>query len=182
MYRWIFGYGSLIWRPDFAFQERRVGFIEGWQRRLEQGSPDHRGTPERLGRVATLVRAEGARCGGVAYLIEESARDTILANLDIREQGGYERVEVAVTLAEPGATPVRAITWVARPENPYYLGPAPVHEMAAQIRVAVGPSGHNADYVARLAEMLRALEIDDPHIFELSAAIYAHAEAASGPR
>ena len=53
----IFGYGSLVWRPDLPHTEAHDGYIVGWVRRFYQGSPDHRGTPERPGRVATLLRA-----------------------------------------------------------------------------------------------------------------------------
>ena len=66
---WLFGYGSLIWKADFDYLERRPAAITGWARRFWQGSHDHRGTPEAPGRVATLIRAEGAVCHGMAYRI-----------------------------------------------------------------------------------------------------------------
>src|ERR1700722_6603506 len=135
--RWIFGYGSLIWRPGFAFVERRAAFVEGFERRLDQGSPDHRGTPERLGRVATLVPAPGSRCGGVVYRLPEADAPAILAALDVREQGGYDRLELTATTIDAPPRALRALTWIASPANPYHLGPAPLAEMAAQIRGAV---------------------------------------------
>jgi len=161
---WIFGYGSLIWRPGFAFEERCAAVAAGFERRLDQGSPDHRGTPERLGRVATLVAAPGARTGGVAYRIAEEQAATILEALDVREQGGYQRLELTVTLTAPVPSEVRAVTWVASPDNPFHLGPAPVAAMAAQIGAAVGPSGANREYALALDEALRALGFDDPHV------------------
>jgi cation transport regulator ChaC len=166
---WIFAYGSLLWRPGFVFARRSAAFLEGWERRLDQGSPDHRGTPEKLGRVATLVRAEGRRCGGAVYLIAESERAEVLAALDHRERGGYDRVEVDAILADPAGDPVRAVVWVASPDNPYHLGPAPIDAMIRQIRAAVGPSGANVEYVLRLGETLRALGVDDPHVAEVAA-------------
>ena len=163
----VFGYGSLLFRPDFPYAARRGAYVRGWQRRLDQGSPDHRGTPERLGRVATLVLAPDARCGGAVYTIEDADRDSVLAMLDHRERGGYARIEVEAFLVGPeaasGAT-VLATTWVATAENPYYLGPAPLEAMVAQIASATGPSGANVDYVRRLAAALADLGVEDPDV------------------
>ena len=66
---WIFGYGSLVWRPDIPHDERRPAWIRGFARRFWQGSTDHRGVPEAPGRVVTLVRDEAARCWGAAYRV-----------------------------------------------------------------------------------------------------------------
>ena len=161
---WVFGYGSLLWRPGFPFVERCAAFVEGYARRLDQGSPDHRGTPERLGRVATLVEAPGSRCGGAVYRIPEAKAAEVLAALDVREQGGYDRLELRATTMEAPPRHLRALTWVASPDNPYHLGPAPFAEMAAQIRAAVGPSGANLDYALALDEALSALGFVDPHV------------------
>ena len=70
---WIFGYGSLVWRPSFPFAERRGAWIDGFARRFWQGSTDHRGVPGAPGRVVTLEHATGARCFGAAYRISDSA-------------------------------------------------------------------------------------------------------------
>jgi cation transport protein ChaC len=168
----VFGYGSLIWRPGFPFESRHPAFVEGFVRRLWQGSPDHRGTPERLGRVATLVRSPGGRCGGVVYRLPDRDAEAILRALDHREQGGYERVSVEATLtgaAPPGA--VHAITWIATPDNPHHLGPASLADVVAQIRTSVGPSGSNLEYVIELDEALRALGLFDAHVAEIAAAL-----------
>jgi cation transport regulator ChaC len=168
---WIFGYGSLIWRPGFPYRERRLAHAIGWRRVLAQGSPDHRGTPSRLGRVVTLVPAEGARCGGVAYAIDETSQEAILAALDEREQGGYERVAIDVELDHPPREAVRAVTWIASPENPYHLGEAPLAQLIDEIAASVGPSGTNIEYVLRLAEALRELGIEDGAILDIAAAL-----------
>src|SRR5689334_3397594 len=97
---WIFGYGSLIFRPGFSYVERRRAFVTGFARRFWQGSPDHRGSLERPGRVVTLVPVEAGVCGGVAYRIESAAAPSILDGLDFRERAGFERRTVAL-LEEP---------------------------------------------------------------------------------
>jgi cation transport regulator ChaC len=174
---WIFGYGSLLWRPGFAFEERRAAVVRDYQRRLDQGSPDHRGTPARLGRVATLLRAPGAACGGAVYRLAERDAPAILEALDVREQGGYDRLSLPAELIGgdgPGGA-VTAITWVASPGNTYHLGPAPLEVMTAQIRAAVGPSGANLEYALRLDATLRELGFEDPHVAAVAAALRASA-------
>ena len=135
--------------------------ISGWERRLDQGSPNHRGTPERLGRVATLVPAVGGRCAGAVYLVRDEDRASVLAALDHRERGGYDRVEVRAALTDEEGRAVDAVTWVASPENPFHLGRADLETMATQIRAASGPSGTNRDYVLALAEALAGLGASD---------------------
>ena len=83
---WIFGYGSLIWRPDFPFVQSRIGYIKGWRRVFWQGSADHRGTPDAPGRVATIVADERETCIGMAYNIaQERYGETI--KYSITEKG-----------------------------------------------------------------------------------------------
>jgi cation transport regulator ChaC len=168
---WIFGYGSLIWRPDFPHVERRVGRVGGWRRRFWQGSPDHRGQPHAPGRVATLVAEPEAVCWGVAYRVAEADWSGVVERLDLRESGGFERHEVRVALREPDGSHIRALTYVAGPGNPNFLGPAPLDEMLAQMRTARGKSGPNTEYILRLAESLRALDAPDPHLDHLAQAL-----------
>jgi cation transport regulator ChaC len=167
---WVFGYGSLIWRPSFAFEERTVGWIDGWARRFWQGSTDHRGVPGAPGRVVTLVRQPGARCVGVAYRLHPAQREEILAGLDHREKGGYARHVVDVHAGARGG-PIRALVYIATEANPEYLGPAVPAAIMAQIRRARGPSGSNVEYVLRLAEALRAIHAEDEHVYALAEAL-----------
>jgi len=164
---WIFGYGSLVWRPDFPFIERAPAAIEGWTRRFWQGSTDHRGVPGNPGRVVTLVHEPGARCWGMAYRIEAAVRDRVLGDLAHREKDGYDRIVLDLTFAEIGRDAVAGFVYRANERNPNYLGPSPLTAIAAQVAASHGPSGDNIEYVLRLAEALRAMQVDDAHVFAL---------------
>ncbi len=160
---WVFGYGSLIYKVDFPYLKREIASITGWQRRFWQGSHDHRGTPESPGRVVTLVPAGDVICRGVAYLVEHR----VFEHLDHREKNGYRRVPAAITLRGSNER-VEGVVYVADEHNPAFLGPAPMEHLADHIAASHGPSGSNRDYVLQLAESLRELEDDDPHVRQLA--------------
>jgi cation transport protein ChaC len=166
--RFVFAYGSLLWRPDFPYRERVVARVRGMSRRFWQGSPDHRGRPDAPGRVVTLIDEPGADCWGAAYHVDASLWDAIAARLDARESGGFERVEVALELGGGGRGDEPAMVYVARAGNPNFLGPASLSEIGAQVRSASGRSGSNLDYVLRLASELRAIGKRDEHVFALA--------------
>lgn len=163
---WVFGYGSLIWRPSFRFDERVRGHLRGWARRFAQKSPDHRGTPGAPGRVATLIADEQASCLGVAYRVVAGEHRAVLASLDRREAAGYERHVEAVEL--DGGRSVEALFYVAAPGNPYFVAGETLAEVAAVVRRCRGPSGANAEYVHRLDRALEALGEIDPHVRSLA--------------
>jgi cation transport regulator ChaC len=163
---WVFGYGSLIWKQDFPYLESRPGRITGWARRFWQGSHDHRGLEHDPGRVVTLVAAPGEPCHGLAFLVEPD----VFEHLDHREKNGYERIAVEIMF---GSGNVAGVVYRAAGNNPAYLGPAPIDEMAAQINRCTGPSGSNRDYVLELARALRGLGCSDPHVFEVEARVLA---------
>ena len=170
---WLFGYGSLMWRPGLEYREGHPAVIDGWTRRFWQGSTDHRGVPEAPGRVVTLVPEAGARCHGVAYRVAPDVGEVVLAGLDHRERGGYARIELTVQLLHDPPRLATARTYLATPDNPEYLGPAPVPAIAEQILRSHGPSGPNVEYLLRLADALRELAADDEHVFALEREVLA---------
>lgn len=168
-YTWVFGYGSLIWRTGFDFAEKRPAFIHGWTRRFWQGSTDHRGVPEAPGRVVTLIEAPGEICWGKAYRLKPESRETVLAHLDHREKGGYERVQLALYFNQTEF--VEGIMYHATEHNPNYLGHADHAAIVKQIAASSGPSGHNVEYVLRLNQALLKLGAKDEHVTRIASAL-----------
>ncbi len=164
---WIFGYGSLVWRPAFAHVAARPAGVLGWTRRFWQWSTDHRGTVEAPGRVATVLEAAGEVCWGRAYAVERGDQDAVLGALDHREKQGYDRR--VVSLAFEDAPGPEALMYVATPDNPSFAGDTPLPELASIIASRHGPSGTNLEYLLQLADALRAMGVQDPHVFALEA-------------
>jgi glutathione-specific gamma-glutamylcyclotransferase len=158
---WLFGYGSLIFKADFPFIDRRPAYIGGWSRRFWQGSHDHRGTETAPGRVVTLVPDAGAHCHGMAYLVTPEE----FAHLDHREKNGYLRLATEMHFDDGSSD--EGIVYIATHENEAYLGPADELDIARQIATARGPSGPNSEYLLGLAQALRELGKPDPHVFAL---------------
>ncbi len=158
---WLFGYGSLIFKADFPYIERRPASIANWARRFWQGSHDHRGTEAAPGRVVTLVPAPGALCAGMAYLITPE----VFAHLDHREKNGYLRLATDIRF-DDGDT-VEGLVYIATEDNAAFLGAATERDIARQIASASGPSGRNRDYLLDLAHALRELGQDDAHVFAI---------------
>ncbi|WP_338764968.1 gamma-glutamylcyclotransferase [Massilia sp. METH4] len=169
---WLFGYGSLIWKADFPFIERRPASIAGWMRRFWQGSHDHRGTPDAPGRVATLVPQEGAVCHGMAYLVTPEE----FAHLDHREKNGYLRLPIDIRFDGGGSE--EGLVYIARHDNAAYLGEASELEIARHIAAARGPSGPNAEYLLHLAQALREMGHEDEHVFAIERHLFALGAAA----
>ncbi|AKU20187.1 gamma-glutamylcyclotransferase [Massilia sp. NR 4-1] len=158
---WLFGYGSLIYKADFPYLQKRPASITGWARRFWQGSHDHRGTPEAPGRVVTLIPQDGAVCQGMAYLVTPEE----FAHLDHREKNGYLRLAVEIDFGDGDS--VEGLVYIAAADNAAFLGAASEEEIARHIAAAAGPSGPNRDYLLHLAAALREMGHHDEHVFAI---------------
>ena len=161
----------MVWRPAFAHSRAAPARIDGWARRFWQGSTDHRGVPGAPGRVVTLIRDDKSHCWGRAYEVAAYDRSEVLARLDHREQGGYDRFTVTAHVKGLDIPTVDALIYVANEDNPCFLGPAPIADIAEQVARSVGPSGPNPEYVLRLEEALAAIGGTDEHVSALAAAV-----------
>mmetsp|Transcript_283 Transcript_283/g.508 ORF Transcript_283/g.508 Transcript_283/m.508 type:complete len:221 (-) Transcript_283:553-1215(-) len=171
---WIFGYGSLIWKPDFEFVESIDGYLRGYVRRFYQGSNDHRGTSEYPGLVVTLVpgideglREEDAFVWGRAFRIDPGHADGILQKLDIREQNGYEVIIRDVYDKSHQIVAHNCMVYVANKHNPSWRGGEKFELMAERILRAAGISGPNFEYVANLYRALEQMKVEDKHVEDL---------------
>lgn len=163
---WVFGYGSLMWRPGFPFIESVEAVLVGYQRAFCVYSTHHRGTAERPGLVLGLD--QGGTCHGLAYRVPASARQETLDYLRAREQinGVYRELLVPLQLKRHGvdASPpaargvdVYGVTYVVERAHPSYAGHLTLTEQARIIRSAWGRSGPNVDYLVNTAARARAL-------------------------
>lgn len=174
MVLWVFGYGSLIWKAGFNYDERLPGFIKGYRRVFYQGSTDHRGTPEYPGRTVTLEPAAGEICYGVAYKVSQKEDiDTAMTHLEVREKQYDQKVYLDFYTDSANSTPSvsNVLVYVAssdKENNKNYLGPASLEEIAKQIVRAEGPSGPNRDYLFQLEKALLELGCKDTHVMDLA--------------
>ncbi|MFM8754683.1 MAG: gamma-glutamylcyclotransferase [Phenylobacterium sp.] len=157
--RWVFGYGSLMWRPGFEWAERRAATLQGRRRAFCIYSVHHRGTPERPGLVLGLTRGGSVR--GVAYRVTEKAWPEVRAYLRERDQPTetYGEAEVEVRI-DPGVR-VGCLTYLSDTRHPQWAGSLPLEAQARLIAGARGLSGRNIDYLRDLVSHLREAGIRD---------------------
>lgn len=156
---WIFGYGSLMWRPGFRFIERHPAILRGAHRRLCLYSYVHRGTPEVPGLVLGLDH--GGSCRGVAFRVAPEFAKATLDYLTDREQINYAYHEVIRLVQLEDGRQVPALAYVVNRKHPQYSGNLKPEEILRHVRQGKGKSGANPDYIRNTAEELRRLKIHD---------------------
>lgn len=155
---WIFGYGSLIWRPDFDFAERRAAKVHGWHRALKMWSRLNRGTPECPGLVFGML--SGGSCRGMVFRVPAAQARQVLINLWQREMalGVYDPRWLVCRTA---AGPVRALAFTLSRRSPSHAGVLPDDEYRRIFAEARGIYGTTRDYAQATYDELRRLGIDD---------------------
>jgi cation transport protein ChaC len=156
---WVFGYGSLMWRPGFDYLERQAGLLRGWHRALCVYSHVHRGTPDRPGLVLGLDR--GGSCRGVAFRVAEAEAPAVSAYLRERELVTNVYLERLLPVALVDGRSVDAVAFVVDVKHPQYAGRLPPDEQLALVRRGCGRSGDNPDYVTSTHRHIRELGFVD---------------------
>jgi len=168
---WVFGYGSLIWRPEFDFEERRPARVHGWHRALKMWSRINRGTPERPGLVFGLL--SGGCCRGVVFRIARGEGAAVLARLWQREM----KMAVYDPRWLPADTPqgrVRALAFTLSRKSPSHTGELSEEEYRAIFAAASGIYGTTLDYAHRTLEELKRHDIRDRSLEKLLRLIREH--------
>lgn len=155
---WVFGYGSLMWKPGFDHLAAVEARLHGYHRSLCVYSWVHRGTRECPGLVFGLDR--GGACKGFAFKVARDTEGDVLAYLDARElvTDVYERRRLAITIDNDR---VPAWCYVVRRDHPQYAGRLPEAELLRIIEKGKGQSGHCRDYVLSTVSHLKGLGVND---------------------
>ncbi len=157
--RWVFGYGSLMWRPGFPFAERRAATLHGRRRAFCIYSVHHRGTYQRPGLVLGL--APGGATRGAAYRVDEADWAQTYAYLLEREQPTETYIEARRHVRLEDGRRVEAVTFLSDVNHPQWAGALSLERQAQLIRGAMGLSGRNVDYLADLVDHLREMGVRD---------------------
>ena len=156
---YVFGYGSLLWRPGFPFVRAESALAIGRHRSLCVFSWVHRGTREQPGLVLGLDR--GGACRGLVFEVDPAERDGVIDYLQAREQVTMVYRERTLPVRLAGGRSVEALTFVVDRTHPQYAGVLPPQQLLDIVRAAKGQSGHNADYVIATADHLDEMGIRD---------------------
>jgi cation transport protein ChaC len=165
---WVFAYGSLMWRPDFAYLERRNARLVGAHRALCVLSFVHRGTPETPGLVLGLDR--GGNCRGIAYRVAAGKRAETIDYLRAREQVTmvYREAWRRVWLDDDPQQSIQALCYMVDRGHPQYAGRLTLAEQLHYVRQGHGRSGPCRDYVLAAVKELETLGVRDPDLHRLA--------------
>ena len=163
---WVFGYGSLMWRPGFDFEERQIAVAHGYHRALCIRSWFHRGSRTDPGLVLGLDR--GGACKGTAFRIHTDRRTEVIDYLRERELVTSVYLERIVTIRLADGRRSKAVTYIVDRHHPQYAPDLTTDDAANIVAHATGQSGNNADYVLNSVAHFRTLGIRDAWMEEVA--------------
>src|SRR3954463_16391813 len=159
---WVFGYGSLMWSPCFAYRESALARAHGYHRALCILSTRYRGTQRKPGLVMGLCR--GGSCWGRAFRVAARDVPSTLRRLWNREmpRRTYQPHLVAVRLS--GRRTLRALAFLADPEHPSYVRELDLHGRARLVAQGIGQRGPCVDYIKHTLDHMHEVGVRDPHL------------------
>ncbi len=157
---WVFGYGSLMWRPGFPFEERHLASLKGFHRALCVYSHFHRGTAEKPGLVMGLDR--GGSCKGLAYRVTSAHAAQTIAYLREREQVTSVYLERVLPVTLGDGRRKLALAYVVDRAHGQYAGSLDRDQLLSFVMQGRGVSGANPDYVLATHHQLHDLGVNDP--------------------
>ncbi|MCT4656576.1 MAG: gamma-glutamylcyclotransferase [Cohaesibacter sp.] len=164
---WVFGYGSLMWRPGFDYEQSCIARLEGYHRSLCIYSHVYRGSPECPGLVLGLDD-EGTAMGR-AFRVKAENREPVIEYLREREQVTSVYVEHygTLTLLDGSNRQVEAVTYIADQQHEQYAGKLSIEDQVRFVLQGKGIAGPNIDYVTNTVDHLKEISIEDPDLFAL---------------
>ena len=169
---WVFGYGSLIWEPGFAFSSRQIARLDGYRRSFCMRSIHHRGTVAQPGLVLALDAGQGG-CEGVAFEIPARIAEESLEYLRARELISAAYLEAIAPVALQDGRQVEAVTYVIDRAHEQYCAGLSLEDQAQIIAGAVGGRGPNSEYLFNTAAHLAELGLRDDQLDWLAARVRA---------
>ncbi len=170
---WVFGYGSLMWNPEFPYIRRDVARLTGFRRSFSMASIHHRGTEQDPGLVLALDEWPDAICDGLALEVPEAAAEATLASLRERELVSSAYVERWLPVVLASGETVTALSYVIEKTHAQYRGSQTLEEQARIIAVAQGGRGSNSEYLLNTVRHLSELGIADPELEWLASRVQA---------
>jgi cation transport protein ChaC len=164
---WVFGYGSLMWKPGFAYADRHKALLRGWRRRFCVYSHIYRGTAERPGLVLGLDF--GGACHGVAFRVDAALREATVRYLRERELVTAVYLERTLPITLSDGRRLSALAYVADRAHGQYAAPMDRSALLRLVRQGSGQSGANVEYVLNTRDHLREIGIIDSELEWLAA-------------
>jgi len=161
---WVFGYGSLIWNPEFPVAEQGVARLDDYHRSFCMRSIHHRGTDDDPGLVLALDAVPGGVCTGVAFRVQPGAEDVTIAALRERELVSSAYLEKVCEVELADGRRVEAVTYIIDQHHVQYCSGLDLETQAKIIAAAVGGRGPNDEYLFNTVDHLAQIGLSDPDL------------------
>ncbi len=168
---WVFGYGSLLWKPGFEFVECRLATLHGFNRSFCMSSIHYRGTEDDPGLVLALDPEDGSECHGVGFRVADDIAAGTLAYLRERELISSAYLEQRHEIQFRDGSAAQAVCYVINRDHVQYAGGLSLRDQADIIARAKGSAGPNTEYLHNTVLHLEELGIADLELEQLAAMV-----------